>query len=64
MQGSAIWLCLYNSWLPHSDLLVRLEAAAMISIRSVDVQIIDILSGLVLIGPTGTLIHFLSECVA
>lgn len=41
-----------------------LQATAMISIRSLDVQIIDILCGFVLIGPTGALIRFLLEFVA
>lgn len=63
-QVSVADLCLYNSWPPRSDLLARLETVATISIRSVDVQIIDTLCGFVLVGPTGALIHFLSECVA
>lgn len=52
-------------WVPITagclnQMLVKLVAAAMISIGFVVVQIIDILCWLVLIKPTIPLIHFLS----
>lgn len=60
--ASTCWVPLTAGCL--NQMLVRLEAAVMISIRLVDVQITDILCGLVLIKPAFPLIHFLPESAA